>query len=61
MAEYEFKLHKSIFNFIFRLKCSDNPNDQFMDLNQVSEHEFMKDANENKLQMDNWVLEPADY
>ena len=51
-----------IFNFIYRLKCTGtNPNDQFMDLNQVSEHEFMKDANENKLQMDNWVLEPADY
>lgn len=61
IAEYEFKLEKSIYNFILRLKCSGNSNNEFMDLNQVLEHEFMKDANERKDQKDNWAVDPAHY
>lgn len=62
LAEYEYKLQKSIFNFIYRLKCSGtNPNDQFMDLNQALQHEFMKDAVDPKAPKDNWVVEPAHY
>jgi hypothetical protein len=61
LAEYEFKLQKSIFNFIWRLKCTANSNNQFMDLDQVLQHEFMKDANETKDQKDNWAVEPAHY
>lgn len=62
LAEYEFILQKSIFNFIYRLKCSGtDPNDQFMDLNQALNHEFMKDALDTSSQKDNWVVEPAHY
>jgi hypothetical protein len=62
LAEYEYKLQKSIFNFIYRLKCSGtNPNDQFMDLNQALQHEFMKEALGTNGQKDNWVVEPAHY
>lgn len=62
LAEYEYRLQKTIFNFIYRLKCSGtNPNDQFMDLDQALKHDFMKDALDKKPRKDNWVVEPADY
>jgi hypothetical protein len=62
LAEYDFILHKSIFNFIYRLKCSGtDPNDQFMDLNQALNHEFMKDALDTSSQKDNFVVEPTHY
>ena len=62
LSEYEYRLQKTIFNFIYRLKCSGtNPNDQFMDLNQALNHEYMKDAIDKKVQKENWVVEPAHY
>lgn len=63
-AEYEYKLQKSIFNFIYRLKCSGtNPTDQFMDIDQALNHEFIKSASgkgDNGL-AENWDVNPADY
>jgi hypothetical protein len=62
LAEFEFKLQKSVFNFIYRLKCSGtNPNDSFMDLNQALKHEFMKEALGVNGHKENWDIEPADY
>ena len=63
ISEMEYRLQKSIFNFIYRLKCSGtNPNDQFMDLNQALQHEYMKDSIDRpNSQHDNWVVEPAHY
>jgi len=63
LAEMEYRLQKTIFNFIYRLKCSGtNPNDQFMDLNQALQHEYMKDSLKNpEAKVDNWVVEPAHY
>lgn len=62
LAEYEYRLQKTIFNFIYRLKCSGtNPNDQFMDLDQALKHEFMKTALDTKVPKDNWSVEPAHY
>jgi len=63
-AEYEYKLNKSIFNFIYRLKCSGtNPIDQFMDIDQAIHHEFIRSANglTNKETYDDWSINPADY
>lgn len=62
LAEYDYRLKKTIFNFIYRLKCSGtNPSDQFMDLDQALSHEFMKQALSTEAQKDNWVVEPAHY
>ena len=63
-AEYEYKLQKSIFNFIYRLKCSGtNPADQFMDIDQAINHEFIKSANGlgDRKKIDSWDINPADY
>jgi hypothetical protein len=63
-AEYEYKLKKSIFNFIYRLKCSGtNPSDQFMDIDQALNHDFIKSANSfgDRRNADSWDINPADY
>jgi hypothetical protein len=42
-AEYEHKLQKSIFNFIYRLKCNvSNPANQFQDASKLKIMSFLK-------------------
>lgn len=63
-AEFEYKLKKSIFNFIYRLKCSGiNPTDQFLDVDQALNHDFIRSARDlnNDAKADSWELNPADY
>jgi hypothetical protein len=41
-AEFEFKLKKSVFNFIYRLKCTGtNPYNQFDSIEDALKHEFI--------------------
>jgi hypothetical protein len=66
-SELEFKLQKSVFNFIYRLKCTGtNPVNQFMDINQAINHDFIKtkDVSENKTVAntgDQWDALPSDF
>lgn len=63
-AEYEYKLRKSIFNFIYRLKCSGtNPINQFIDIEQALNHDFIKSAMGigDKSLEDKWDINPCDY
>lgn len=63
-AEYEYKLKKSIFNFIYRLKCSGtNPTDQFMDIDQALKHDFIKSGTDSEYtsKNENWDINPSDY
>lgn len=56
-AEFDYKLQKSIFNFIYRLKCTGtSPTNQFMDIDQALNHDFLKSASD-----ENWDSLPADY
>lgn len=59
-AELDYKLQKSIFNFIYRLKCTGtNPVNQFIDIDQAINHDFIKSAA--KQGADSWDSLPADY
>ena len=61
-AEFEYKLKKSIFNFIYKLKCSGtNPIDQFMDIRQAMDHDFIKSGSSKRTENINWEITPADY
>jgi hypothetical protein len=64
MSEYEFKLQKSIFNFIYRLKCTGTePSNQFMDLDQALKHDFIASVSETgpKAPGEQWDSLPSDY
>lgn len=63
-AEYEYKLQKSIFNFVYRLKCTGtSPTNQFMDIEQALNHDFIKSgfAKGNTAPGETWESMPADY
>ena len=64
MSEFEFKLQKSVFNFIYRLKCTgvEKP-DQFMDINQALKHEFLSSVSQTgpTAPGEQWDSLPADY
>ncbi len=64
MSEFEFKLQKSVFNFIYRLKCTGiDPYNQFMDIDQALKHDFLASALEvgPKAPGEQWDSLPADY
>jgi hypothetical protein len=64
MTEFEFKLQKSIFNFIYRLKCTGvDKYNQFMDIDQALGHEFITSGllTGPKAPGEQWDTLPADY
>ena len=63
-AEMEFKLQKTVFNFIYRLKCTGiDPNNQFMDIDQALNHEFITSGSlvGPTAPGEQWDSLPADY
>lgn len=63
-AEWEFKLLKSVFNFIYRLKCTGtDPYNQFMDIDQALHHDFITSGMEvgPTAVGEQWDSSPADY
>jgi hypothetical protein len=59
-AEIDYLLNKSIFNFIFRLKC--NQTQQFINIDQALEHDFIKSLSPTNQQIPtDSINTPADY
>jgi hypothetical protein len=72
VTEMDYKLQKSVFNFIYRLKCAGTrKEEQFMEISQALEHEFIRAGagsdeggngeNGGKPKMETWNAIPADY
>ena len=63
-TEFDFKLQKSLFNFIYRLKCTGvTPFNQFMDIDQALNHSFLTSGLQTgpKAPGEQWDSLPADY
>jgi hypothetical protein len=63
-SEYEYKLQKSVFNFIYRLKCTGiNPANQFQDIDQALNHDFIKAAQQTGPDSpgEKWDTLPSDF
>ena len=69
VTEMDYKLQKSFFNFIYRLKCvGTKKEDQFNDINQALNHDFIKSGDDSegengkgKSKLEAWDAVPADY
>ena len=62
-TEFDYKLQKSLFNFIYRLKCKDTvKNEQFESIKISLEHPYLKKTTcESNKDSETWDSLPADY